>query len=87
MKINREVSDNILHTKEWPKVGSKLRFKEVRALWFSDIIKNAEELLVVGQIYTLTSISPASSWCCVELAEFPGKKFALSFFTQVHDSE
>ena len=82
MKINREVSDNILHTKEWPKVGSK-----VRALWFSDIIKNAEELLVVGQIYTLTSISPASSWCCVELAEFPGKKFALSFFTQVHDSE
>jgi len=87
--VNRapRFSANILSTPKWPEVGSKLQFKAVHTLWFSNIIKDAEELLVVGQIYTIAKISPASSWCSVVLEEFPDKKFALSFFTQILDKE
>lgn len=64
----------------WPKVGSKITYKGTHAFWFTNIIKDAEELLEKDKSYTIQSLIPASSWCAVKLEEFPEHEFALSFF-------
>ena len=72
--------------KEWPKAGSKATFKgTTKWFWFTNILKDANDLLEVGKEYTITKIELASSWCAVILNEFPDKKFALSWFT--HDKD
>jgi hypothetical protein len=48
--------------------------------WFSNIVKDAQEFLKEGEIYTVKAVHPASSWCAVELEEIPNKEFALSWF-------
>lgn len=67
--------------KQWPKVGSKATYIGVHMFWFTNIVKNANELLEINKEYTISKLELASSWCGVFLEEFPGKKFALSFFT------
>lgn len=67
--------------KQWPKIGSKIRFREAsRWFWFTDMVKDAEELLEPGKEYTVSSLSLGSSWCGVVLEEFPAHKFSLSWF-------
>jgi hypothetical protein len=66
--------------KQWPKVGSKVTYKGTHHFWFTNIIKDANELLELDKEYTVSKIELASSWCGVKLEEFPEKKFALSFF-------
>ena len=67
--------------KQWPKSGSKVTFRGVtQPFWFSNIIKDANDLLEIGKEYTITKIELASSWCAVILDEFPDKKFSLSWF-------
>ena len=65
---------------EWPSVGSGVTFKRVTPHWYNDVVKNARELLEPERQYTLAKVTPYSSWCAVELEEFPGKKFSLGFF-------
>jgi hypothetical protein len=74
-----------MNEKQWPKVGSKVTFKGTQMFWFTNIIKDAEELLEIGKEYTVSKIELASSWCGVILEEFPEKKFALSWFTYDKD--
>ena len=66
--------------KQWPKIGSKVTFTGVQMFWFTNIVKNANELLELNKEYTISKLELASSWCAVILEEFPDKKFALSFF-------
>ena len=67
--------------KQWPKRGTKVTFKgTTQPFWFTNILKDANELLEIGKEYTITKIELASSWCAVILEEFPDKKFSLSWF-------
>jgi hypothetical protein len=67
--------------KQWPKLGTKVTFKgTTKWFFFNNILKDANELLEVGKVYTITGIELASSWCGVQLEEFPDKKFSLSWF-------
>ena len=67
--------------KQWPKIGSKIKFREAsRWFWFTNMVKDAEELLESGKEYTVSSLSLGSSWCGVVLEEFPEHKFSLSWF-------
>lgn len=65
---------------QWPKVGSKITFKGTHTFWFTNIVKDAKELLEIGKEYTISKLELASSWCSVTLEEIPDKMFALSFF-------
>jgi hypothetical protein len=69
-----------MNEKQWPKVGSKVTYEGTHHFWFTNIIKDANELLEVGKEYTISKVELASSWCGVRLEEFPEKLFALSFF-------
>jgi hypothetical protein len=67
--------------KQWPKLGTKVTYKGTTEwFWFKNILKDANELLEVGKVYTITQLELASSWCSVVLEEFPDKKFSLSWF-------
>jgi hypothetical protein len=67
--------------KQWPKRGTKVTFKgTTQPFWFTNILKDANELLEIGKEYTITKIELASSWCAVIIDEFPDKKFSLSWF-------
>lgn len=66
--------------KLWPKVGSKVTCKGTHKFWFTNIVQDAENLLELDKEYTVARLTLASSWCGVELKEFPSKLFALSFF-------
>jgi len=66
--------------KAWPEIGSKVTFTGVHVFWFTNIVKDANELLEVGKEYTIAKLELASSWCGVRLEEFPDKLFSLSFF-------
>ena len=67
--------------KQWPKLGTKVTYKGTTEwFFFQNILKDANELLEVGKVYTITGIELASSWCGVQLEEFPDKKFSLSWF-------
>ena len=67
--------------KQWPKVGTKATFKGTTEwFFFQNILKDANELLEIGKVYTITGIELASSWCGVQLEEFPDKRFSLSWF-------
>jgi len=66
--------------KQWPKIGSKITYKGTHHFWFTNIIKDANELLEVGKEYTISKLELASSWCGVRVEEIPDKLFALSFF-------
>lgn len=65
---------------EWPVSGDKLIYKGTHVFWFLDIIKNAEDNLVVGKEYTLKTIDVASSWCSITLKETGDLHYSLSFF-------
>lgn len=63
---------NIYFMKEWPKLGSKATFKgTTQFFWFTNILKDANELLEIGKEYTISKLELASSWCAVILEEFP----------------
>jgi hypothetical protein len=66
---------------DFPQPGAKVTYKGTHMLWFTDIIKNAEDNLVKGNTYTLKTVDIASSWVCVTLEETGDIKYALSFFT------
>lgn len=66
--------------KMWPNVGSKVKYKGTHRFWYTDVVKNAEDLLEVGKEYTISAVRLASSWCAIVLEEFPENRFALSFF-------
>jgi hypothetical protein len=72
--------------KQWPKAGSKVTFKGTTEwFFFSNILKDGNDLLEIGKEYTITKIELASSWCAVILDEFPDKKFSLNWFTYDKD--
>jgi hypothetical protein len=66
---------------EWPLPGDILTHKGTHAFWFTDIIGNAKDNLVVGKKYRLKTIKVLSSWCCITLEETGDKEYSLSFFT------
>ena len=66
--------------KQWPKAGSKATFKGSSKFWFTNIVKDANELLELGKEYTIKKLELASSWRAVILEEFPEHKFSLGFF-------
>ena len=66
--------------KYWPNIGSKIIYRGTHQFWFTNIVKDANDLLEVGKQYTISKLELASSWCGVRLEEIPDKKFALSFF-------
>ena len=74
-----------MNDKQWPKVGSKATFKGTTQFWFTNIKKDAEDLLEVGKEYTVAKIELASSWCGVILEEFSDKKFSLNWFSYEKD--
>lgn len=67
--------------KQWPKLGSKVKYTGTsKWFFFKNILEDANELLEIGKEYTISKIELASSWCGVQLEEFPDKKFSLSWF-------
>lgn len=64
----------------FPHPGTKLRFRGTNAFWFTNMIEDAERLLVVDHGYTLKTIEVYSSWASIRLEEFPDTDFTLSFF-------
>ena len=67
-------------TAKWPKIGDKITYVGVHRFWLTNIVKNAEDNLVPGTRYTITSINVASSWASVKLEGFGDMEFALGFF-------
>jgi len=74
-----------MNMKQWPQIGSKIKFKGTHMFWFVNIVKDANELLELGKEYTITKLQLASSWCGVIVQEFPEHKFSLSFFEYEKD--
>ena len=70
---------------EWPRPGSKLRYRGTHTFWFTNIIEDAEKHLEVGALYTLSKISLASSWSAVSLEETGDTVYSLSFFEVVEN--
>jgi len=71
-----------------PEIGSKIKFKGVSVFfWFKDIKEDAYNLLKIDEEYTVATLEANSSWTSVELKEFPGKKFSLSWFETVKPME
>lgn len=67
--------------KQWPKNGTKIIFKGTKKpFWFTNILKDADELLEIDKEYTIAKLELASSWCAVILEEFPEKRFSISWF-------
>ena len=66
--------------KIWPKIGDKVKYKGVAYTWFKELAENAENLLKLGEEYTLARITVNSSWCSVLLEETGNAVFSLSFF-------
>jgi len=71
--------------KQWPKLGTKVKYKGTHMFWFTNIVKDANELLEIEKDYTISKLGLNSSWCSVVLEEFPDKEFSLSFFTYDKD--
>ena len=71
--------------KQWPKIGSKVKFKGTHMFWFKNMIKDAEELLEIDKEYTISALRLCSSWCTTSLEEFPDKKYPLSLFAYDKD--
>lgn len=72
--------------KQWPRIGTKVKFKgTAKWFFFTSILKDANDLLEIGKEYTIVKLELASSWCGVILEEFPDKKFSLSWFD--HEAE
>lgn len=68
----------------FPKPGSKLRFRGASDhFWCTEMIVNARSELRVGQLYTLKTITLASSWACITLEETGDHKFSLGFFDRL----
>jgi hypothetical protein len=68
----------------WPLPGDKVTFMKVHMIWFTNMIRDAEELLIPGAEYTIKTVAVASSWCGITLEEIARDdehlKFPLSFF-------
>jgi hypothetical protein len=68
--------------KQWPKIGSKAKFRGAsKWFFFQNILKDANDLLEIDKEYTIARLELASSWCAVILEEFLDKQFSLSWFT------
>ena len=74
-KQNQEYIDSLPK-----KVGDKVIFKGTHPFWFTNMIKDAEENLIIGGEYTIKTITAASSWTGLVLEEFPEMKFSFSWF-------
>lgn len=74
-----------LFMQEWPKPGDKLQFTGKTFAFHTNVMKNADKLLL-GQIYEVRAVEVSSSWCLIKLREFPETGvfgddwFSLSFF-------
>jgi len=71
----------------FPKQGDKLRYRGTTQFWFTDLIANAERELLIGEIYTLRSITLALSWACITLEETGDTEYSLGFFDDLSASE
>ena len=65
------------------KVGDKIKFEGAKIHWFKNWIDNARLLLKKDNIYTVSSITVASSSTSVTLEETGDAKFCLSWFSKV----
>lgn len=66
---------------DFPVPGAKLKYKGPHVFWFANMVRDAQNNLVVGKEYTLKTIRVWSSWCCITLEETGNLEFPLSFFT------
>jgi hypothetical protein len=71
--------------KQWPKIGSKVKFIGTHFFWFKNMVDDAKELLEIDKEYTISDLRLCSSWCTTSLEEFPDNKFPLSFFAYDKD--
>jgi hypothetical protein len=67
------------------KVILNVKLDAMPPFWFAPIIKDAKKLLREGEVYTVKSVNPASSWCAVTLEESPAKEFNLSWFRALEE--
>lgn len=75
-----ELKEGTDHLSKLPKSGDKIVFKGVKPFWYWSMIKAAKALLEIDKEYTVKKCEPLSSWTAVELEEFPGERFSLSWF-------
>jgi len=64
----------------WPLPKSKVVFNGSKLFWFTNMIKNADDNLVIGQEYTLKTVEVASSSCIITLQETGDLQYSLSWF-------
>ena len=69
------------------KVKLNVKLDKMPAFWFTNIVRDAQELLREGEIYTVKAAHPASSWCAVELEEISAAQFNLGWFDIVGEAK
>ena len=69
------------------KVKLNVKLAAMPPFWFTNIVRDAQELLEEGMVYTVKAVHPASSWCAVELEEIAAKEFNLGWFDVVNESK
>jgi hypothetical protein len=67
----------------YPKVGDRVKYLGTRMFWFTNIIKNAEDNLTVGTVYTISKVDIASSWIGITLVETGDLVYSYSWFKPV----
>lgn len=67
------------------KVKLNVKLDKMPPFWFTNIVRDAQELLQEDAEYTVKAVHPASSWCAVELEEVPAKEFNLGWFSVVEE--
>jgi hypothetical protein len=72
---------------DFPKPGTKLRYRETNKYWHVNIIENAQRELQVGEIYTLRTIEIGRSWTIITLEETGDTEYSLGFFEKLSESE
>jgi hypothetical protein len=63
-------------------IGDKVKFIGVRSFWFVDMIENGKKL-GIGEVYTISEVTEASSWTGVKLRETEELRYNLSWFDKV----
>ena len=62
------------------KVKLNVNLDAMPPFWFTNIVRDAQELLCEDEIYTVKAVHSASSWCAVELEEVSAAQFNLGWF-------
>lgn len=66
------------------KTNDKVKYTGVRQFWFLDMMKNAEDNLDKESVYTIDTISLASSSTIITLKETGKLKYSASWFQSIN---